>query len=160
MHAEGRLQGVDPALRPLGDLPPDEVLDVSLLLAPRLPIDTLESLEARLARDAPPLTREQFASMYGASPESIERVRAFAAANGLEIVASNPAARTVVLRGRAGDLSAAFGVRLQRYASQAGTDFHAPDTEPRVPAELVGDVEAVLGLDSRPVARHHQAQTG
>src|SRR4051794_20631733 len=99
-------------MRPLGEVAPDESIDVSVLLAPRVPIETLESIETRLASGAPPLTREQFAAMYGASPDAIERVRAFATARGLEVIASSPERRTVVLRGPAGKLSAAFGVRL------------------------------------------------
>jgi kumamolisin len=146
-------------MRPLGDVPPEEPVDVSVLLAPRLPIDTLESVEARLDSGAHPLTREQFAGMYSAAPDAIERVRAFAAAHCLEVVSVSPARRTMVLRGRAADMGAAFGVRLQRIASEAGQEFHAPDGEPRVPAELAGDVEGVFGLDSHPVAQHHQART-
>jgi kumamolisin len=147
-------------MRALGEVAPEEPVEVSVLLLPRLEVDTLESLQSRLASGAPPLTREEFAARYGAAPEAIERVRAFAAAHGLDVVSASSARRTVVLRGSARQIGQAFGVRLQRYASPDGQSFHAPDREPRVPVELSGDVEAVFGLDSRRVAEHHQARIG
>jgi kumamolisin len=146
-------------MRPLGELAPDEPIEVSVLLVPRVTVETLESLQSRVASGAPPLTREQFAARYGAAPEAIERVRAFAAASGLQVVSASPARRTVVLRGTARQMGEAFGVRLQRFQNPDGQPFHAPSSEPHVPAELAGDVEAVFGLDSRPVAQHHQART-
>ncbi len=77
----------------------------------------------------------------------------------IEVTARDPGTRRMTIAGPAGALARAFGTEL-RLVSSAG-----PDGKPvthryrsgslRIPAELGGVVEAVLGLDSRPQARPH-----
>jgi kumamolisin len=131
----------------LGPVDPNERVEVSVLLKPRRPLD---ELEARLDR---PMTPDEFEANYGADPDAIARVEAFARQHGLEVVESSQARRTVRLGGRAADVAAAFGVTLERHALEDGSQYHAPNAEPQLPPELQGIVQAVFGLDTRPVAR-------
>jgi kumamolisin len=131
----------------LGPVDPDERVEVSVILKPRRP---LAELEARLDR---PMSREEFASSYGADPDDLARVEAFARSYGLEVVESSQPRRTVRLAGRAADVGAAFGVRLHRYRLEDGTEYRAPDGSVRLPSDLEPLVEGVFGLDTRPVAR-------
>jgi kumamolisin len=131
----------------LGPVDPDERVEVSLTLRPRHP---LSELEARLDH---PMSREEFAAAYGASPEDVERVEAFAKAHGLEVLEASQPRRTVRLGGRAADMAAAFGVSLVRNRLPDGTEYRAPDGPVQIPNELNGVVEGVFGLDTHPVAR-------
>jgi kumamolisin len=128
-------------------MPPDERIEVSVIVRPRRP---LAELDARLDR---PMTREEFAASYGADPADLARVAAFAKQHGLEVVESSQPRRTVRLAGRAADVAAAFGVSLRRVRQADGTEYRAPDGPPQLPSELQGVVEGVFGLDTRPLAR-------
>ncbi len=138
------------AARAIGPTHPDEHIELSVLLKPRRPLD---ELEARLDQGLPPLTREEYAARYGADPADVARVEAFARAHGLQVIESSPARRTVRLAGTAGDLAALFGTQLVEYQSEDGTRFRAPTGTIRIPDELAEVVQAVFGLDTRPVAR-------
>jgi kumamolisin len=98
------------------------------------------------------LSREEYANAYGADASDMQRVEAFARANGLEVLESSPARRCVRVAGTAAQISPAFGVSLLNYRMGAQTcRGHAGPAS--VPAELQGVVEAVLGLDTRPQAK-------
>ena len=131
----------------LGPVDPDERVEVSLTLRPRHP---LSELEARLGQ---PMSREEYAAEYGASPEDIQRVEAFASSHGLEVLEASEPRRTVKLGGRAADMEAAFDVSLVRNRLSDGTEYRAPDKPVQIPSELTGVVEGVFGLDTHPVAR-------
>lgn len=140
---------IAPDARPLGAADPAETVEASVFLRPP---PGAESLEDRLARGAPPLTREEYAAQYGAVPSDIAAVEKFARAHGLEIVQSDAARRTVVLRGTVAQMNDAFGVSLQRFQAHDGSTFRSHSGPQYVPPELAGIVQAVLGLDTRPVA--------
>lgn len=133
----------------LGPVDPDERVEVSVMLKPRRGLD---ELEARLGQ---PMSRDEFAAAYGAEPADLDSVAAFAHRQRLEVIESSQPRRTVRLAGRAADIEAAFGVRLERYRLQDGTEFRAPGGPTRLPAELEPRVQGVFGLDTRPVARRH-----
>ncbi|HEX6545246.1 MAG TPA: protease pro-enzyme activation domain-containing protein [Bryobacteraceae bacterium] len=98
------------------------------------------------------LTREQLAEMRGASPEDIARLETFANHYGLEVVATDAAARTVTVRGKLEDLEKAFGVELHKYRDGTALfrDYSGPIS---LPADVATVVQAVLGLSTRPAAR-------
>jgi kumamolisin len=98
--------------------------------------------------------RAAFTARYGATPEDLDAVARFAHEAGLEVLASNAASRTVLLRGTVAAMNDAFGTRLQRYA--AGERIFRGRSGPlTIPVELAPIVVAVLGLDDRPQARTH-----
>ena len=131
----------------LGPVNPDERVEVSLTLRSRRP---LSELEARLDR---PMTREEYAANYGADPDDIARVEAFAHQHRLDVVEASQPRRTVRLAGRTADMSTAFGVSLQRMRLDDGAEYRATDRAVQVPSELSGAVEGIFGLDTRPIAR-------
>ena len=99
-------------------------------------------------------TREEFAAVYGAAPADLDRVAAFAAANGLKVEESSAARRTVVLRGTTAQFSKAFGVELAMYQGARET-YRGREGEIHLPSELVDVVEGVFGLDNRRMAGEH-----
>ena len=133
---------------------PDERFEVTLRLRPK----TAPAPHASAA-DVPPLqrdylSREQFAAAHGADPADIAKVAAFAAAHGLQVVASDPARRSVVLSGPCSAMCPAFEVELHHY-EHAGGSYRGRVGTVSVPADLGPIVEGVFGLDNRPQADPH-----
>jgi kumamolisin len=135
----------------VGKAAENRAIRVSVILNRKTKLD-IPSLKGRQ------LTREEYAASYGASQKDFDAVRAFAKANGLKVdeKKSSLLRRRVELHGTIGAFNKAFGVELNDYepsgAKQKGARFHAIVGSITVPKELVGSVEAVLGLDNRPIA--------
>jgi kumamolisin len=129
----------------------DRRIRVSVILNRKTPLD-IAALKGRQ------LSRAEYAASYGASQKDFDAVRAFAKANGLTVDEKNSSLlrRRVELHGTIDALNKAFGVELNDYepsgAKRGGARFHAIEGSVTVPAELSGAVEAVLGLDNRPIA--------
>ncbi len=98
------------------------------------------------------MSREQFAEFYGATPADIANVEQFAVSEGLRVVSSNLARRTVVVAGTVAAMQQAFGVELVTVEHE-GKQFRARGGQVQIPANLHGVIEAVLGLDNRPQAK-------
>ncbi|MGD1069185.1 MAG: S53 family peptidase [Bryobacteraceae bacterium] len=130
-----------------GELPADEVIDISVILKP-------------MRRAAIPatagtfLSREDFAAQHGADPGVIDKLKEFAAAHNLRVLEASPERRTVQLEGTIKDLTQAFGVKLEQYQHE-GRDYRARTGAIHVPADISGSIEAVLGFDNRPQAKTH-----
>ena len=135
---------------------PMERLEVSVLVRRRAS-DVLHSRVMKLTngdRSAGNLSRQDFAKLHGASPSDLAAVRAFATASGLTVTQEHAARRTVILSGTVEKFNAAFGVQLKQYSHPDGT-YRGRTGVIELPAELDGVIEAVLGLDNRPVANPH-----
>ena len=131
----------------IGETPKDEVITVSVILKPKarrpLPTD-----------GAPVLSREQFAETYGADPQAVDKVKQFAAANGLAVTEVSPERRTVKVQGTVEALTRAFGTTVHQYEHQ-GCQYRARNGVLYVPDDVEPFIEAVLGLDNRPQAEAH-----
>ena len=102
------------------------------------------------ADSAARLTREQFAERHGGEAAAEALVRGFAQEFGLS-VERGPGHRTLHLTGSIGAMEEAFGVTLTRGEG----DLRTRSGPIMLPKELVGPVQAVLGLDNRPQAQAH-----
>jgi kumamolisin len=69
---------------------------------------------------------------------------------GLQVVATHRARRSVELRGTAAQANKAFGVTLHWHQSRRGK-YRSFDGGIQLPAAIAEVVEAVIGLDNRPV---------
>jgi kumamolisin len=133
-----------------------ERLEVSMILR-RRNADTLEQRVSGLARHSRArshLSREEFEQQFGAEAVDIDAVKRFAAAHGLSVVQEHAGRRTVVLSGTVAQFNEAFGVDLQRFEHPGGS-YRGRVGSVHLPDELHGRVEAVLGLDDRPIAKPH-----
>jgi kumamolisin len=136
-----------PAGKRVGDVSGEETIEVSVVLKPR------ERAFAPRPGGAA-VSRAEFAARHGANTAEIDLVRQFAMENKLTVTEVSAARRTVKLEGTAADLCRAFDVRLDCYEHE-GHKYRARTGGIKIPAELAGSVEAVLGLDDRPQARPH-----
>jgi kumamolisin len=131
-----------------GKTDPQSNISVSVIVKRKNPLD--------LAKVGRHLSQEEFSEMYAADPANFEHLRDFAHKHGLTVDegASSLARRTLVLRGPASKMEAAFGVTLNNYVKD-GKKFHSYTGTISMPQEHAEPVEAVLGLDNHPLARPH-----
>lgn len=125
------------------------VITVSVIVKRRNPLD-LSALGGRI------LSPEEFDQQYAADPADFDALRDFAHRHGLTVdeAASSLSRRTLVLRGTVQAMQSAFGVELHDYEEpRTRRRFHTFTGQISMPEEHAGRVEAVLGLDARPVAR-------
>jgi len=102
------------------------------------------------------LTHAQFRQSHGADPDSVKLVRAFAKQYGLAVEPDTPGPerRTIKLSGTVAAMQKAFGTTLSQTTID-GVSYRVREGSIDLPSELVGPVEAVLGLDNRPQANPH-----
>src|SRR5579875_2898170 len=102
------------------------------------------------------LTHQEFAAQHGANPDDIALVERFAHQFQLTVVESSIQKRRVVLTGSAAAMAKAFGTELACYkVASTGDTFRGRTGSLSIPQELDGVVMAVLGLDTRPIAKPH-----
>lgn len=140
-----------PASKAIGKSAANREIRVSVILHRAKPL-VIESLQGRQ------LSREEYAASYGASQKDFDAVTTFAQEHGLKVdeKKSSLLRRRVELRGTVEAFNNAFGVELQDYESakpeHKGRRFHAITGPVTVPETMLPCVEAVLGLDDRPIA--------
>ena len=102
------------------------------------------------------LTHAQYRQRHGADPAAVKLVRAFAKEYGLSVAPDTPGPerRTIKLSGTIAAMQKAFGVTLVHKVLE-GSTYRVREGSITLPSELVGPVEAVLGLDNRPQAQPH-----
>jgi kumamolisin len=128
--------------RAVGPVPEDEQLLVTVEVR-------RQGVPSEREVDSPPLTREEFAARYGASPADMLLVRQFAEGHGLQVVAASAAKRSLQLSGTNAQMRSAFGVDLDNHLLD-GSTYHVRSGPLTIPSELDGIITAVLGLDDRP----------
>lgn len=134
-----------------GSIAPDQVLSISVITRRRKPLE-LASLGGRI------LSHEEFDRDYAGDPADFDALRTFAHEHGLTVdeAASSLARRTLVLRGPAAKMEQAFGVTLHTYQHlKHNKHFHCYQGAISVPADHAPRIEAILGLDTRPIAYSH-----
>jgi len=134
---------IAPAAKQIGRADPNEISVVSLYLKRGNSAEP-GSLPVR-GRDA---VREDREAPFAIG---IAKISAFASDHHLNVVASDPARRLVQLSGRVQDLEAAFGAKLHMFQHSGGA-FRGRSGPLTAPADVADAVEAVLGLDQRPIA--------
>jgi kumamolisin len=101
-----------------------------------------------------PLSHAEFATTHGSDPKELDQVAAWARSQGLEVVESHRARRSVVVRGPAEAINKAFAVELHDYQSPRGK-YRSYEGTANLPATVANVVEAVIGLDNHQVHAQH-----
>ena len=131
---------------------PNAIMQATLVLRPR-PSAGAEPLADLVARGGR-ITREEYQARYGADPEDVQSVLAFASSFGLALTRVDLAARTLTLTGKTAAFTQAFQVELAQYERADGT-YRGRVGTISVPKEVSGIIQAVHGLDNRPQAKPH-----
>jgi kumamolisin len=132
-----------------GPTDPQQLVEISVVLKQRRALD-LAHLQGKI------ISHDDFASTYGADPEHLERVRAFARAHDLRVIDTPDeiARRTLKIQGTVANLEKAFGVTLNDYDHPGGR-YRGRTGAIHIPAELEEVIQGVFGLDNRPQAKPH-----
>jgi len=128
--------------------------NVTVMVRHKQPLPSMEEHANLKPHERKYLSREEQASAYGADPADIAKVEAFARENGLRVVHSDPAQRSVILSGNAETFQKAFGVQLKTYRTPEHT-YRGREGDIFIPQELSGIVTSVTGLDNRQFAKPH-----
>jgi kumamolisin len=152
----GSEREIVPGAQVAGPVDPNEPIEVTIRLRSRASAADLAAQAAAIAAQPPDqrtyLTPEEYAARYGADPPEVDKVVAFAHAQGLSVVRTDLAACTVVVAGSAHAMEAAFRVELKQYTSPHGP-YRGRVGPVQIPIELHGIIEGVFGLDNREQAR-------
>ena len=101
--------------RAVGPADPDHRIEVTVYVRrnpaakPPPPSEVLKLPRQR----GKPLTPEQAADIFGAAPEDLAKVEAYARANNLVVLETSRERRSVLLSGTVAQFSQAFGVKLR-----------------------------------------------
>lgn len=110
----------------------------------------LSGLAKLLPRDRPRLAADEFERRYGAAPEDLAAVVAFATLHGLHVEEVSAARCTVELSGTLEQFGRAFGVGFRLFGHPLGP-YRLHDGPILIPRPLQGVIEDVIGLDDRPL---------
>jgi kumamolisin len=149
----------------VGPADTNETLQVTIVLRRRPDGEKVPDYSEFVRRGSSrkPETAADFERKYGAAPGEMERVAAFARSQGLTVVESHAARRTVVVSGTVAQMSRAFAVDLGRYERPAAArgrlarttteTYRGRDGFVSVPADLVPVIVGVFGLDNRNITK-------
>ncbi len=84
----------------------------------------------------------------------IAKVEAFARQQGLVVVETITARRSVFLSGTAANFAKAFGTTIEQYEHDGG-NYRGRTGVLTIPSDLVDIIEGVFGIDDRPIANPH-----
>ncbi len=133
----------------VAEVPADEQIELSLYLKPTGHAAEAEAVRQTSAKRE--TLRDYRATAYR---DSIARIQAFADEYGLAVTAVEPGRRLVKVKGSAAQLQKAFATEVAVYEHQ-GKRFRGRSGVLSAPQEIAGELEAVLGFDTRPVAVPH-----
>jgi len=134
-------------------IPADSNEQITATIILRRPTHAADLSHQLLSGTLPSMTREQAADYMRVDPNDLAAVRAFTQTYGLAVVTENAEARTIQVRGSVTQIGQAFGVAIAVQVDPEGRQYLSYQGALSVPENLAGVVEAVLGLDRRPVDR-------
>ncbi len=140
-----------PGARRVGDVDPDEQLEVTFVLRPRTEgahAPRPEELGLLRPAERRHLSPRELTAARGADPRELERVERFVRSHGLHVTRRNAAARTLAVAGPAAAFHSALGVELGRWEHDKGT-YRGRVGAVHLPAELEPIVDGIFGLDDR-----------
>jgi len=135
-------------------VPRAEEFEVTVMVRRKKELPAPETYAAIKASERERVSCEEHAAEYGASADDIAKVEAFARENGLRVVRSSAAERSVVLAGTPDAFNKAFDVSLKTYKTATQT-YRGREGDISIPENLRGVITSVTGLDNRPFARPH-----
>jgi kumamolisin len=145
-----------PNSRPAGPVDPSEMASVTVRVRSVGNPAALAKIAYDLANtpmaDRKYLTHDELENQHGAAQEDLDRIEHFAQEHDLAVVHRSGAERSVMLKGKLGDLVAAFRANVQMYHHASGT-YRGRQGEIMVPQDLHGIVTGVFGFDTRPKHR-------
>jgi kumamolisin len=140
-----------PSGKNMGNTSFNEVIEVMVKLRRKRPIRNF--IRGIGKGKYKPVSPEVFERRFGASPEDISRVVAFARLHDLTVLDRSVSRRCVILKGTVQKFSEAFQVHLADFVPESGISYRGRSGAIHVPENLREIISGVFGLDNRPQAR-------
>ena len=127
-------------------------------------VPDVSSFSATVPKRTGRMSKSDFAAKYGASQRDINKVTEFISAQGMTVVETNEARRSVVVSGTVGQMNKAFGVELRRYRYEFARssrevplqeEYRGREGSIHIPSELSETIIGVFGLDSRRITKRN-----
>jgi kumamolisin len=131
---------------------PSAQAEATILIRRRPDARATDRMERILQGEAAAMPREVAEESLGADPEDLRRVADFAALEGLSVIETSAARRSVRVAGTVARMDSCFQVHLLSTVSN-GKEFLYYEGTLSIPSTLAGVIVGVLGLDQRPIAR-------
>jgi kumamolisin len=138
-----------PATEQVAEVDPTAMVDLSVVLKPGTPVDTALHTGGRV------LSHAEYRRQHGTQEDVLERVRAMARKHGLIVTFEDAGAHLMKLHGTYEQAIAAFQPEHLGVYEANGKRYVGRTGHLVLPAEIAGDVVAVMGFDQRPVAKPH-----
>lgn len=142
--------------RPAGPVDPSEIVSLTVRVRSAEDPQALANKAYELANtpiaERKYLTHEELEKQYGARREDLDAIEHFAHEHDVAVVHRSASERSIVLRGKLGNLLAAFPANVQIYHHAMGS-YRGRRGEISVPQSLSGIVTGVFGFDTRPKYR-------
>jgi kumamolisin len=145
-----------PGSRVIASANPDELIQVTMRLRPRTPLNAAELQRngAHAAHDRQHLSHEDYEQRHGANPDDVAKIEEFVHEHQLAIVETDLAQRSVTVSGTVAAFNKAFDVDLKE-CERDGIRYRGRVGAVHVPSDLHTIVTGVFGLDNRPQAKPH-----
>src|SRR5271154_6890797 len=145
----GSKRALLPNSRLAGPIDPSEIASVTVRVRSAgdpasLAQKAYELATTRMA-DRRYLTHEELEQQHGAKQEDLDKIEHFAQEHDLTVVHRSAAERSIVLKGKLGDLLSAFHADVQIYHHASGT-YRGRPGEIALPQELSDVVTGVFGF--------------
>ncbi|HEV2675311.1 MAG TPA: S53 family peptidase [Aliidongia sp.] len=152
-----------PNSNPAGAVDPSEVTSITVRVRssgdPEALAQRAYDLAATPMADRKYLTHQELEQQHGASQDDLDKIEHYAQEHNLVVVHRSAAERSVVLKGRLGDLLSAFRADVHLYHHANGT-YRGRRGEIGVPEDLSPIVTGIFGFDTRPKHRAPHRQKG
>jgi kumamolisin len=139
-------------------IPADQAQHISPTIVIRRSTHTRDLRQSLLSGSMPAMSRDEAEALLRVDPEDLTAVIKFTEAYALSVVSENSQARTVQVEGTLLDVGQAFGIDIECRVDPEGREYLSYQGALTIPADLEGVIEAVLGIDQRPIARRGAAQ--
>jgi len=143
-----------PGTRAIGPTDPHQLIEISVVLKHRKALPLAEE-------DIQIVSHNDFAKLFGADPQHVDKIRQFAQDNNLQLLERGDELlrRTVTLAGTAAAMEKAFNVELTEFEYDNGS-YRGHTAALQLPEEYASFVTGVFGLDNSPVAQPHIRRRG
>ena len=156
-----RLSGNAPnmqGVKYLGAHSPNAVMNFTLALAPQ----DRAAMEAAVHAVQDPrspqyqhfLTHDQVVAQFAPTQAQVDSVKAYLTSQGIKVVSVTPDRMLIHASATTATVEHAFGINIGNYKVD-GETVYAPDSDPRMSADMAGKITAVLGLDNVVQLKEH-----
>ncbi len=143
---KGSNRAKDPTATPVGELDPNDQIDLTIgLVGPQLP-----GPDEYVGQTLSPA---EFAKRFGSNQADADKVAKCLEKYGLKVLDVSLANRSMRVIGSAADIQKAFRSDMMIMRSPLGVEYRGRHGTIQIPAELKGLVTGVFGLDERRMAR-------